>query len=71
MMQFRVVCKYHPSNGHQLHRWEKMSRESAEQSVSDLNHKADMDRGTDSFYRNCAPYTIETREVSDWTEAVE
>lgn len=69
MMQFRVVCNHHPNDGHQLHRWDKRSRASAEQSILDLNHKAEMDR--DNFYSKCAPYSLETREISEWTEIPE
>lgn len=69
MMEFRVVCKHHPKDGHQLHRWDKGSRGLAEQSILDLNHAAEIKR--DNFYSKCAPYTLETREVSEWTEAVE
>ena len=71
MMQYRVVCQHHPEDGHQLHRWDKQNKRSAEQTVTDLNHKAEMDTGDRSFYAKCAPYTVETREVSEWTEAVE
>ena len=50
---------------HQLHHWNKQSKASAEQSVLDLNHKADIHPG--DFYASCAPYNVETREVTEWT----
>ena len=67
MMEYRVVCTHYPADGHQLHRWDKRSKQTAEQTVLDLNHKAGLDPY--HFYAKCAPYEVETREVTDWAGA--
>ncbi len=72
MMQFRMVCAHFGQDGHQLHRFDKVNRHSAEQSVLDNNHKAEVSVDNPyAIHRACAPYIVETREVSEWTEAVE
>ena len=66
MMKYRIACSHFDEDGHQLHGWEKQSRKAAEQAVTDANHRAEMKPG--GFYnRVCAPYRVETREVTEWT----
>ena len=70
MMKFRIACSRFGQDGHQLHGWEKFDRKAAEQAVTDANHNAEV--RPDGFYnRVCAPYVLETREVTMWTEAVD
>ena len=67
-MEYRVTCSKHEQVGHQLHHWNKLSKDSATQTVTDANHKAELDTHDLGFYnRVCAPYRVETREVTEWT----
>ena len=70
-MEYRMVCARFGQDGHQLHRFVKVNRHSAEQSVTDANHKAEVESGSYPIYKMCAPYNIEAREVSEWGDATD
>ena len=70
-MQYRMGCAYFGDDGHQLHRFNKVSLRSANQSVTDANYKAEVDTKPYAIYTKCAPYIVETREVTLWTEIPE
>ncbi len=73
--EFRVVCAhYGTSNRHSTHKWNKHGKDrehKANQSVIELNHHAEITRPGESFYRNEAPYKVQTREVGAWTDQEE
>lgn len=65
--EFRVVCAHFGTHTrHSSHKWNKQNVKKAEQSVIDLNHHREMQDS--SFYRNEAPYRIQTREVTAWVD---
>lgn len=70
--EYRVVCAHFGTGSrHSAHKWEKRSKDAkhkAKQAVIDLNHHADVTRPEDSFYRNEAPYRVQIREVTAWTD---
>ena len=65
-MQYRMTCAKYGELGHQLHHFVKSSKHSAEQSVIDANHKAEMDRYQTMIA--CAPYRVQAREVTEWAD---
>ena len=70
-MQYRMVCAHFGDDGHQLHKFDKVNLHSAKQSVIDTNHKAEVDTKPYAIHAKCAPYIVETREVTLWTELTE
>ena len=65
--EYRIVCALFGQDGHQLHRWPKLSEERALQAVTNANHSAD--QHPDGFYnRVCAPYVAQYRPLMDWTD---
>ena len=66
-LEMRVVCA-HFGDGtrHTTHKFPKGTMKKAQQSVIDLNHQAEM--RTEGFYSNEAPYRVETRQVTAWTD---
>ena len=61
--EWRVSCTG-KGQGHRTHHWQKNDPKKARQSVIDLNHHAEMH--PDTYYRVCAPYVVESREVAPW-----
>lgn len=70
MMEYRVVCALFGDDGHQFHRYPKYSLESAERTVLERNHKAelDADKPVKERYMDhvCAPYRAQQSPVSEW-----
>ena len=66
-LEYRIVCA-HFGDGtrHTSHRFPKGNMKKARQSVTDLNHQAEM--RTEGFYSNEAPYRVQTREVEAWAD---
>lgn len=70
-LEFRVVCNYFGTHvRHSSHKWNKMNKKKASQSVIDLNHTADV-RPHTSFYQGEAPYRVQVREVSGWKDELD
>jgi len=69
MIEYRVVCANHGQRGHSTHAWKKPNLKKATQSVIDLNHDAEMNRN--GYYTGEAPYRVESRTVTRWTEHLE
>ena len=66
MKEWRMACTGKGA-GHSKHKWPKKNAAKANQSAIDANHHAE--QHPDHFYnRVCAPYVVETREVSNWAE---
>lgn len=64
--EYRMACTGE-GRQHSKHNWGKKNMAKANQSVLDANHHAEMH--PDGFYnRACAPYVVETREVSNWQQ---
>ena len=67
--EYRMKCSGE-GRSHRSHNYPKKNMAKAVQSAMDANHHAEVK--PDGFYNKfCAPYVVETREVSDWTEADE
>ncbi len=64
--EYRMACSGE-GRGHAKHNWAKKNMAKAVQSTVDANHHAEMH--PNGFYnRACAPYVVETREVSNWQQ---
>ena len=71
--EYRVVCAHFGKARHEQCKWTKHGKDAAhkaKQSVIDLNHKSDM-RPDNNFYKDEAPYRVQTREVTAWTDEEE
>ena len=70
--EWRVVCAHFGEPGHEFHKFSKTSDESAEQTVIDRNHKAEMDAQRPERERymdhQCAPYKAQHRLVAEWVD---
>ncbi|KKN26547.1 hypothetical protein LCGC14_0873740 [marine sediment metagenome] len=70
--EFRVVCSRFGTRDHSGHVSVKTGNDAekrAVQAVIDANHHAETVVGSDHFYRQEAPYRIQTREVSEWEDS--
>ena len=72
--EYRVVCsRFGEGFRHREHKWEKKGKDrkqKTEKSVIELNRHAEM-ASEDHFYKDEAPYQMQTREVTDWSEVSE
>lgn len=65
--EYRVVCVDFGLDGHQLHKWTKLTEGRALQSVIDADHAAEVSPG--GFYnRTCAPYRAQSRPITEWSD---
>jgi len=69
--EWRVVCAHYGTGPrHEQCKWTKHGKDAkhkAKQSVIDLNHASDM-RPDNNFYKDEAPYRVQSREVSGWVD---
>ena len=64
--EYRMACTGEGA-GHSRHNWVKKDMAKAVQSTIDANHHAG--QHPDGFYnKQCAPYVVEVREVSNWQQ---
>ena len=64
-IEYRITCANFGDRHHRTHQWIKNTKVKAQQSVTDLNHHAEMAPAT-HYYKREAPYVIERREVTAW-----
>ena len=63
--EYMMVCARFGQDGHQLHKWPKLTEERVNQAVKNANHSADMH--PEGFYnRVCAPYVPMVRPIVEW-----
>jgi hypothetical protein len=63
-LEYRIVCSGANEHAHRRHQYPKATLAKARQSVIDGDHDADMHPG--HYVSVCAPWSIETRDVSKW-----
>lgn len=73
--EWRVVCAHHGNSmDHRSHTWGKRDQAKAEQSVIDLDHKAQQNAdavaggAAKRWYADEAPYRVQVREVGEWAD---
>ena len=72
--EYRVVCSRFGTRGHSEHKWIKTGKDAekrAVQAVIDANHHAETVVGPDHFYRQEAPWRVQTRTVTEWEDSDE
>ena len=70
--EYQMVCAKYPEMGHEFHKYRKYSFESVENSVSDRNHKGELDAARPATERymdhHCVPYKGQVRPVAEWAD---